>query len=39
MTQRAQRIVALDVLRGLIMVLMALDHVVAFVYRYHPSEV
>ena len=39
MTQRAQRLVALDVLRGLIMVLMALDHVVAFVYRYHPSEV
>lgn len=35
----AKRLLALDVQRGLIMVLMALDHVVAFVYRYHPSEV
>lgn len=35
----AKRLAALDIQRGLIMVLMALDHVVAFVYRYHPSEV
>ncbi|MFO0620027.1 MAG: heparan-alpha-glucosaminide N-acetyltransferase domain-containing protein [Polyangia bacterium] len=35
----AKRLAALDVQRGLIMMLMALDHVVAFVYRYHPSEV
>ncbi len=35
----SKRLAALDVQRGLIMVLMALDHVVAFVYRYHPSEV
>ncbi len=35
----AKRLSALDIQRGFIMVLMALDHVVAFVYRYHPSEV
>ena len=34
-----KRLAALDILRGFIMALMALDHVVAFVYRYHPSEV
>jgi len=34
-----QRLPALDWARGFIMVLMALDHVVAFVYRYHPQEV
>ncbi len=35
----AKRLAALDIQRGFIMVLMALDHVVAFVFRYHPSEV
>lgn len=35
----SKRLVALDLARGFIMLLMALDHTVAFVYRYHPSEV
>ena len=35
----SKRLAALDIQRGFIMMLMALDHVVAFVYRYHPSEV
>ena len=35
----SKRLAALDIQRGFIMMLMALDRVVAFVYRYHPSEV
>ncbi|MBI3784719.1 MAG: DUF1624 domain-containing protein [Deltaproteobacteria bacterium] len=35
----AQRLVHLDLLRGLIMLTMALDHVRAFVVREHPFEI
>lgn len=33
-----ERIQDLDILRGLIMVLMAIDHVAYFIMRVHPSE-